>query len=56
MTTNPSPPAAAPYFALQRCNVAGSIRFKKLIVENNWAKGAEIAAKQVGNCRQTAGL
>ena len=31
----------------QRCNVAGSIRFKKLIAENNWAKGAEIAAKQV---------
>jgi len=31
----------------ERCNVAGSIRFKKLIVANDWGKAAEIAQKQV---------
>jgi len=31
----------------ERCNVAGSIRFKKLIVGNDWGKAAEIAQKQV---------
>jgi 5-methyltetrahydrofolate--homocysteine methyltransferase len=31
----------------ERCNVAGSIRFKKMIVANDWAKAAEVAQKQV---------
>ncbi|EKX44016.1 hypothetical protein GUITHDRAFT_159764 [Guillardia theta CCMP2712] len=31
----------------ERCNVAGSIRFKKLIIANDWAKAAEVAQKQV---------
>ena len=31
----------------ERCNVAGSIRFKKLIVANDWSKAAEIAQNQV---------
>lgn len=31
----------------ERCNVAGSIRFKKLIVANDWGKAAEIAQNQV---------
>ena len=31
----------------ERCNVAGSILFKKLIVQNDWGKAAEIAQNQV---------
>ncbi len=31
----------------ERCNVAGSIRFKKLVVGNDWGLAAEIASKQV---------
>ena len=36
----------------ERCNVAGSIRFKKLIVAGDWGKAAEIAQTQVENGAQ----
>lgn len=31
----------------ERCNVAGSIRFKKMVVANDWGKAAEVAQNQV---------
>ena len=36
----------------ERCNVAGSIRFKKLIVQGDWGRAAEIAQTQVENGAQ----
>ena len=36
----------------ERCNVAGSIRFKKLVVANDWGKAAEVAQTQVENGAQ----
>ncbi|KAJ1478192.1 Homocysteine S-methyltransferase [Baffinella frigidus] len=31
----------------ERCNVAGSIRFKKMVVANDWSEAAAVATKQV---------
>ena len=31
----------------ERCNVAGSIRFKKMVVASDWGKAAEVAQNQV---------
>ena len=39
----------------ERCNVAGSILFKKLIVQNDWGKAAEIAQNQVESGAQLLG-
>ena len=36
----------------ERCNVAGSIRFKKMVVANDWGKAAEVAQTQVENGAQ----
>jgi hypothetical protein len=36
----------------ERCNVAGSIRFKKMVVANDWGKAAEVAQNQVENGAQ----
>eukprot|EP00283_Hemiselmis_rufescens_P004932 CAMPEP_0173434836 /NCGR_PEP_ID=MMETSP1357-20121228/13534_1 /TAXON_ID=77926 /ORGANISM="Hemiselmis rufescens, Strain PCC563" /LENGTH=1285 /DNA_ID=CAMNT_0014399743 /DNA_START=10 /DNA_END=3867 /DNA_ORIENTATION=- len=36
----------------ERCNVAGSILFKKTIIAGDWAKAAEVAQKQVENGAQ----
>ena len=35
----------------ERCNVAGSIIYKKAIVEGNWDKACQIALQQVGGAR-----
>jgi 5-methyltetrahydrofolate--homocysteine methyltransferase len=32
----------------ERCNIAGSVKFKKLIVAGNYAGAIEIAKQQVG--------
>jgi len=36
----------------ERCNVAGSIRFKKMVVASDWGKAAEVAQNQVENGAQ----
>jgi 5-methyltetrahydrofolate--homocysteine methyltransferase len=40
----------------ERCNVAGSIMYKKAIVDGNYDKAASIATKQVRGCSSPGSL